>query len=487
MNTLDMTQEARRLISPWVVTGVLLSAACFTATPVLAEEERGWYLGANIGQSAADLDHDRIDEALAGGGFTVTRIDDDDRDLGYKIFGGYQFNENFALEGGYFDLGKFSFTAHTQPEGTYSGEIAVRGINVDAVGLMPLSERFSAFGRVGVSYAETKDAFYGTGQVNVASTSPDKRDVQYKFGAGLQYAATPALGLRLEAERYRVNDAVGNRGDIDLFSLGLLYRFGTGKAQPVRTAAPAPVSRETYCSALDIQYEINVDEIQREEVDKLRAVGSYLKRYPATTVTVQGHTDSVGSSADNQRLSQQRAQRVVDYLADREGIARERMTAMGYGDTRPIADNRTEEGRRENRRIHTVIECVSDIAGLSPIPARVTMALEMQYELDQAAVRSEHRNDLRRVADYLKANPRVTATVEGHASQTRATATEEQAMRLSQQRAQNVVDYLVEQFDVPRNRLTAEGFGETRRIAYGPVAERHRENRRVNIILNYPR
>jgi OOP family OmpA-OmpF porin len=115
------------------------------------------------------------------------------------------------------------------------------------------------------------------------------------------------------------------------------------------------------------------------------------------------------------------------------------------------------------------------------------MALEMQYDVDQSAVRPEHRNDLRRVADYLKANPRMTATVEGHASQTRVTNTDEQAMRLSQQRAQNVVDYLVEQFNVPRNRLKAEGFGQTRRIAYGPTAERHRENRRVNIILNYPR
>jgi OmpA-OmpF porin, OOP family len=202
---------------------------------------------------------------------------------------------------------------------------------------------------------------------------------------------------------------------------------------------------------------------------------------------VQGHTDNVGTGADNQRLSQQRAQSVVDYLATREGIARNRMKAVGYGETRPIADNRTEEGRQKNRRIATVIECVSDIAGLTPIPARITIALEMAYDVDQAAVRPIHREDLRRVADYLKANPRMTATVEGHASQTRAVSTPEQAMRLSQQRAQNVVNYLVEQFNVPRNRLTAEGFGETRRMVYGAAAESERENRRVNIILNYPR
>ncbi|WP_155998054.1 outer membrane beta-barrel protein [Thioalkalivibrio sp. ALMg13-2] len=240
MNTLNMPQEERRFMSPRVITGALLTAALLTTTPVLAEEERGWYLGANIGQSAANLSHERLDDALEGTAFTVTGIDDDDRDLGYKLFGGYQFNRNFALEGGYFDLGGFSYTASTRPEGTYKGEIGVRGINVDAVGMVPLSERFSAFGRFGLTYAEAKVGFSSTGQFHVAGTSPRERDVQYKFGAGLQYAVTPALGLRLEAERYRVNDAVGNRGDIDLFSVGMVYQFGagSGEARPERTAAP---------------------------------------------------------------------------------------------------------------------------------------------------------------------------------------------------------------------------------------------------------
>jgi OOP family OmpA-OmpF porin len=464
----------------------LIAAACLAGSPVLAAEDQGWYIGANIGQSAAKLDHARIYESLANSGVTVTSIDDDDRDLGYKLFGGYQFNRNFALEGGYFDLGEFNLNAQTQPPGTFNGNIGVRGINLDAVGMLPFSERFSGFGRVGLTYAEADTSFAGTGLITVLDSNPKEKDVQYKFGAGLQYDVSPALGVRLEAERYRVNDAVGNKGDIDLYSLGVVYRFGTDQPKPVRTVA-APVSRQDYCSALDIQYEINQHEIQREEVDKLRVVSTYLKRYPGTTASVLGHTDNVGTSADNLRLSRERAQHVVDYLVNQEGIARNRLTAIGYGETRPIADNRTQEGQRMNRRIQMVIECVSDIAGLTPLPARITVALEMEYDIDQAAVRPRHREDLRRVADYLKANPRMTATVEGHASQTRETATAEQAMRLSQQRAQNVVNYLVEQFNVPRNRLTAEGFGDIRRIAYGPTAEAHRENRRVNIILNYPR
>lgn len=470
------------------IVGSLGLIGCAVVNTSVADDS-GWYIGANVGETMGNIDDDSIRSQLMGTGVTSVTIDDDDRDTGYKIFGGYRYNRNFSIEGGYFNLGELGYTATTVPAGSLTGEVSLHGLNIDLVGMQALSEKFSAFGRLGVSYIETDADFSNSGVVAVpADPNPDENEMNFKFGVGLQYDMTRALALRLEAERYRVDDAVGNTGDIDLVSLGMVYRFGAGKAAPapVRTTAAVPAERQTYCSALDIQYEINQDQIQREEVDKLRAVATYLKKYPRTTVTVQGHTDNVGTSAENQQLSLQRAKKVVDYLASKEGITRSRMTAVGYGETRPVADNRTEEGRRKNRRIHTVIECVSDIAGLTPIPARITMALDMTYDVDQAAVKPEYRNDLRKVADYLKANPRMTATVEGHTSQTRTVATAEQAMRLSQQRAQNVVNYLVEQFNVPRGRLTAKGFGETRQITYGATAERDRENRRVNIILNYP-
>ncbi len=63
----------------------------------------------------------------------------------------------------------------------------------------------------------------------MSNPDPSKRETNYKFGVGIQYNFTESLGMRAEAERYRINDAVGNRGDIDLFSLGLVYRFGGKK------------------------------------------------------------------------------------------------------------------------------------------------------------------------------------------------------------------------------------------------------------------
>ena len=202
-----------------------LAALAAIASPLAMADDTGWYGGVNVGQSRAKIDDARITSNLLGSGYATTSIVDDDTDTGYKLFGGYKFNRNFALEGGYFDLGRFGFTATTVPAGTLNGNIKLRGVNLDAVGILPITEKFSAFGRVGVNYAEAKDSFSGTGAVNVTNPNPSKRDTNYKFGAGLQYDFTQSLGMRLEAERYRINDAVGNKGDVDLLSVGVVFRF----------------------------------------------------------------------------------------------------------------------------------------------------------------------------------------------------------------------------------------------------------------------
>jgi OOP family OmpA-OmpF porin len=84
----------------------------------------------------------------------------------------------------------------------------------------------------------------------------------------------------------------------------------------------------------------------------------------------------------------------------------------------------------------------------------------------------------------MKANPRVTASVEGHTSNQQGSR--EQALQLSLDRADNVVDALVN-LGVDRTQLFAEGFGATRRFAYNTSAEGQQENRRVNIILDFPK
>jgi len=205
-----------------------LAALALLASPYAMADDTGWYGGISIGQSKAKIDDARIASNLLGSGLSTSSITNDDSDTGYKIFAGYKFNKNFALEGGYFDLGKFGFAATTAGPGTLNGSIKLQGINLDAVGILPVGQGFSLFGRAGVNYAQARDSFSGTGPVNVSNPSPSKNDTNYNFGLGLQYDLNKSVGMRLGAERYRVNDAVGNRGDIDLFSAGLVYRFGSG-------------------------------------------------------------------------------------------------------------------------------------------------------------------------------------------------------------------------------------------------------------------
>jgi len=485
-----------------------LLALTLIAGPFAMAQDSGWYLGANAGQSRSKIDDAKITRGLLGAGFTVSSIDRQDRATGYKVFLGYEFSRYFAFEGGYFDLGTFDFTATTAPPGTLDGQIKLKGLNFDAVLRVPMTERFSAFVRAGVNYAEAKNSFTGTGSVLVPNLDPSKREANAKFGGGLQYDFTPSFGMRFEWERYRIKDAVQDKADVDLASAGLAVRFGRSSppsppmsAQepdqgavshgPVAREAPLPVvvtappKTQQYCTILDIQFEIDQDDMQREEKEKLGVLGTFLNKYPETMAVIEGHTDDVGTPKHNLDLSLRRAESVVAYLVDNLHIDRSRLKAVGYGALRPVADNATGEGKRANRRINAVIACVTDLEGLKVAPARITLAMLIEFDRNQAEIRPEYDGEFHKVARFLKANPSVTASVEGHTGNLQATP--ELSMAISQRRAQNVVNYLVDNFGIDRWRLSAQGFGETRRFAYNTSAEGAQENRRVNIIINYPR
>ena len=94
-------------------------------------------------------------------------------------------------------------------------------------------------------------------------------------------------------------------------------------------------------------------EESRVDLDKVLDI---MQKNPSLKVELAGHTDNIGKPADNQRLSEQRAKAVFDFLVGK-GVASERLSYKGYGDTRPVADNNTEEGRAQNRRTtFTVVE-----------------------------------------------------------------------------------------------------------------------------------
>jgi OmpA-OmpF porin, OOP family len=226
-------------------TSVTLGVAALMSlavAPAIAQSS-GWYAGANVGRTDATIDDDRITSGLLGQGLATSSIDDRDHDHGYKIFGGYQLNRNFAIEAGFFDLGSFGYTARTVPAGSLTGDVRIKGVNLDLVGLWPLTDKLSALGRVGVTSTRTNGRFSSTGAASVpyADASPSQRSTNYKFGAGLNYDFTESWAMRVEAERYRIRDAVGNKGHADMVSVGLIYRFGGSPAPRATAAAPAQV------------------------------------------------------------------------------------------------------------------------------------------------------------------------------------------------------------------------------------------------------
>ena len=90
--------------------------------------------------------------------------------------------------------------------------------------------------------------------------------------------------------------------------------------------------------------------------ENLAEISGILKNLlTSSTISVEGHTDNVGNAAANKKLSEQRAKAVLDYLVGR-GVDKKRLKSVGYGLTKPVADNKTEEGRSKNRRVELVIK-----------------------------------------------------------------------------------------------------------------------------------
>ena len=100
----------------------------------------------------------------------------------------------------------------------------------------------------------------------------------------------------------------------------------------------------------DFLFSVNSSTLLPGAYDELERVAQVLNQYPQTTMRIAGHTDSTGSEAYNQKLSERRALSVKNALVDMK-VDPARMTTIGYGKSRPIADNSTEAGRQQNRRV----------------------------------------------------------------------------------------------------------------------------------------
>lgn len=368
-----------------------LALALLACTGVYAQAPAvndGIYMGISAGESKAHLKNATIAQSLLGSGVSVNSLNFDQKETGYKAFVGFPLNPNWAIETGYFDLGRFGFDASTTPVGTLSGSSRIKGLNLDIVGTLPITDRWSLLGRLGAAYAQTQGTYSGTGAGAVGNATASKRETNYKYGFGTQYAFTPALTLRLEGERYRVNDAVGQRANVDLISLGLVYRFG-GSSPMTQTKTvytpyaapapePAPVAAPAYAPPVVTQapvatpaptpkpwvkVRLEADSLFGFDQDSLQVDGKQaldklimeLKDVNVEMVQVTGHTDRLGAKAYNIKLSTRRAEAVRNYLVQVGGMPAAKVTAVGVGSSQPDESSVDCKGMKASQALITCL------------------------------------------------------------------------------------------------------------------------------------
>jgi OOP family OmpA-OmpF porin len=349
----------------------LLSTSALAQTPLPSY----YYGGVSVGQSQTRMDEGALTRHQLGAATGITATNSDERDTAYKVFLGYQFNRYLALEGGYFDLGEGSFTTDTTtPLGSLSGKLKTRGWSLDLVGSLPVTPKFSVLGRIGAQHGRTKAEYSGTGLAVPAFPSDSKTQTNYKYGAGLQYELTPSVLVRGEWERYRVSNVADGRHAVNVASVSLVFPFGRAMqpaprqevaAAPYVAPPPAPMPAPVVVPAEPVPQRVSFsaeslfgfdkEQIRPEGQRDLDTFTQSLQGTQYDTIQITGHTDRLGSSEYNQRLSERRAMAVKNYLVTVRGLEASRITATGLGETQPVT--RAEDCVGE-RRTAALVACL---------------------------------------------------------------------------------------------------------------------------------
>jgi len=198
-----MTRVMRALAALSVALGLAVPSAGMAQ----GAEDKGFYIGATIGQS-------KVKDFCGGIGVSC-----EDTDTALRLLGGYQFSKHFALELGYSQFGEASISS-----GGLFAKVESTAWEVVAVGMLPVADRFSIYGKIGMYRA---DSDFSTNIVLPGipqALSESNNDLT--FGFGLQFDISGSLGVRAEYQRYQ--DLGGpqiGESDLDVMSIGVVYRF----------------------------------------------------------------------------------------------------------------------------------------------------------------------------------------------------------------------------------------------------------------------
>lgn len=362
---------------------LLLIIALFSIQ-AFAEESEGLTIYPQVGQTFMDSGTDLDNDTLLGIGV------------------GYRFDSPWAIE--------FTYQqTEADFESPRTGDVDVDVWHIGGLYHLQQRNNFLPFLSAGI----------GAGEYDIPTGDAD--ETQINVGAGFKWFFTEKAALRSDLKLFQgsEDDAV----DAALY-VGLHYAFGGSKAAPVAIAAAAPVESDAdsdgVLDAMDkcpntplgykvdkngchldtdgdgvydymddcpnttnrrakvdskgcymtlqekVHFELNVEfdfdssAARPEHTAEVKKVADMMEEYPGSSVTMEGHTDSMGDATYNQRLSEQRAKTIADMLTEKFGISASRVESNGKGESEPRSSNETAAGRQENRRVTAIVEGKKD-------------------------------------------------------------------------------------------------------------------------------
>ncbi|HVN83988.1 MAG TPA: OmpA family protein [Candidatus Binatia bacterium] len=251
----------------------------------------------------------------------------------------------------------FAVAAELQPQFVAfpTGNVPDPGSDVTSLFVLTSGLRFSMID-------ENKEVFFKIhGGLYHSLTGPlEQTKGGFAIAGGFNYDITPstALGIFLRRDESSIQAAAGTHANFTYLSTGLALTYRVLPAPPappppapvVAQAPPPPPPVKKKIVLRGVNFDFDKSNVRGDAAPVLDEAVNTLKEASSITIAVEGHTDSMGSDEYNQGLSERRANAVRDYLAG-HGIDKSRMTTEGFGESRPVATNDTDEGRAQNRRV----------------------------------------------------------------------------------------------------------------------------------------
>ena len=311
---------------------IIAASLTFGAT---AQANEGLYVGTSV--TGHYLDSDRF---VGGGQEAITG--------GLNV--GYRFFNDWALEiGAGEDVGGETMNTAKVDFYYWLGEAN------------PDSKAWRTYLVSGFSYYDLDDEDRNLVDPYLTDNDDGEHSIQFALGVGLSKMISDHFEFRGDVRGlHKVRE--GQHGITDAaVTLALNYYFNGPKPAPV-VVAPAPVpapkpapvvkpEMRTISVRLNVEFDYNKATVRNVYGDELQAVANAMKAHNDIDLVLEGHTDSRGSDRYNQGLSERRAAAVKARLAQQYGIPADRISSVGYGESRPIADNNTDAGRQRNRRV----------------------------------------------------------------------------------------------------------------------------------------